>query len=148
MSPECEDLLKKIQSRVNELKKRLQDLVEDKMGLPLTGKMSIQGHQQQFENKQESLKNLLQQWDTNSCGDGKPVEAWKWATRPTPAPAPKSNTTKMKAEPKGRTSEDHVVDGLLVGGAALGTGYVIYRVVRMIPSLFVPVTIPVNALAP
>jgi hypothetical protein len=57
---------------------------------------------------------------------------------PAPSTAPANNT----ARDVGR--------GVAVVGAGIGIGYLIYRGVRMIPSLFPPLwpTIPANALVP
>ena len=55
-----------------------------------------------------------------------------------------------KQKRESRFSVDDVGKGVLVGGAAVGTGYLIYRGVRMIPSLLPPLwwTIPANVACP
>jgi RHS repeat-associated protein len=89
---ECSKLYSKIDSLVNELKRRYYELLEDKRGLPASGPMSILGHQQQFRNKQTQLRNLLNQADTKGC-KAYNTEAWHWATIPTPAPLPKISSS-------------------------------------------------------
>jgi hypothetical protein len=132
-SQECEDLLDKIQDRVNELKKRAADLKENKLNLPEKGEMSIQGHQQQFENKQANLRSMLDEWNSSGCGSGLPADAWSIATAPTPSPAVVPASSAFQ--------------NALTAGTAI---YIIYRGVRMLPSL-TPLTwpsIPANALVP
>jgi hypothetical protein len=45
--------------------------------------MSIDGHRQQFRNKQASLRNLLTQADAKGCR-GYDSDAWPWASIETP----------------------------------------------------------------
>ncbi|HXT99775.1 MAG TPA: RHS repeat-associated core domain-containing protein, partial [Polyangia bacterium] len=133
-SRDCEDLLNKIQDRRNLLAKRAQELREDKKNLPLKGKMSIEGHQHQFEGWQTNLRDLLDEWNTRGCGGGLPADAWEYATMPAPSPAPK-------------TESNTVRNGILAGAGA----YAVYRVLRMVPSIVIPPfwpSIPANALAP
>jgi hypothetical protein len=148
--PFCEDLLARIIARLIELKERAQALIENKLNLPPTGPMSVEGHQQQFRDKQINLRKLLQQWDTNNCGPGYvPVEAWRWVGKPAPSPAaPPSSTSRVIETPRdgSRITPGDVATGVEVGVAL----YVAYRVVRMLPSLLPPLwwTIPANAVAP
>ncbi len=55
--------------------------------------MSWEGHQKQFMDKQKRLRDLLNQFNKNNCGNSGhklPSDAWKWATTPAPSkPAPK-----------------------------------------------------------
>jgi RHS repeat-associated protein len=87
----CNDLGNRIQQLRDELAKRADDLVKDKNNLPATGRNSVAGHQQQFQNKQTELRNKLNDFQTNGCGGGTPADAWKFATMPTPSPAKKPN---------------------------------------------------------
>jgi hypothetical protein len=67
------------------------------------------------------------------------AEAWDWATRvPAADPKPTDDTAKRVGQAAAAT------------GAAVGVGYIIYRIVRFLPSLAPPVwwTIPENALIP
>jgi hypothetical protein len=141
LTPECEDLLTKVVERVAELTKRFNDLLEDKRGLPQKGPMSIEGHQDQFRGKQKNLTRLVDQWNNNHCGPGLPVEVEEWQTVPTPSPRPKPvpPTPIIDAQTAQRVAET---------GAIVSAGYVLYRVVRMIPSLFAPPTIIPNLVIP
>jgi len=80
----CEELRKQITKVRNELAKRYGDLLTDKLGLPLTGPMSIGGHEQQFENKQAQLRRLLRDFEALNCQGGIPEDSWGWATRDVP----------------------------------------------------------------
>ena len=90
----CENLAAQIENVRNELAKRESDLIQDKLNLPLTGPMSIAGHQQQFRDKQTQLRNLLDDYNSNGCGPGYPIpsDAWVYATMPTPSPGENSNS--------------------------------------------------------
>ena len=85
----CNDLSNRIKELRDELSKRTDELIEDKHNLPQTGRNSIDGHQQQFRNKQSELRDKLNQFQSNGCGGGTPADAWKFATMPAPKPAPK-----------------------------------------------------------
>jgi len=80
---DCSRLVAKIDSLVIELRKRYWDLKQDKLGLPATGRMSIDGHVQQFQNKQAQLRRLLAEASTKRCA-GYSNEAWSWATMSQP----------------------------------------------------------------
>ena len=148
--PDCDDLLAQIVARVAELAERAGALIRNPLNLPPTGPMSVAGHQQQFRNKQVNLRSMLNQWDTNGCGPGYlPQDAWQWATRPTPAPVPQPTSSSRIAEPPKEGSEITTRDVATVVGAGVGA-YVLYRAVRMLPSLLPPLwwTIPANAAVP
>jgi RHS repeat-associated protein len=80
---DCQVLYVQISARVNELKKRYSDLIRNEKNLPVSGPMSIDGHRQQFRNKQASLRNLLTQADAKGCR-GYDSDAWPWASIETP----------------------------------------------------------------
>jgi RHS repeat-associated protein len=88
----CSKLADKITQVRDELAKRADELRRDPLGLPLTGPMSIAGHQQQFVNKQTQLRNLLNDFNSQGCGGGTPADAWSFATMPTPSPVSDSNS--------------------------------------------------------
>ncbi|KAG9602228.1 hypothetical protein KCV01_g7290, partial [Aureobasidium melanogenum] len=90
----CQPLREEITKLRNELAKRYGDLQTDKLGLPLTGPMSIDGHVQQFENKQTRLRRLLSEFESLGCEGGIPMDAWDLATKD----APKSNFQPLPAE--------------------------------------------------
>ena len=130
------------------LLKRYWDLRNNVGGLPQTtpsqpdphyGFRSIEGEQHQFNGRQQGLRNRLDKWNTDGCGDP-PSGAWDWATREVPAadPKPLSDSTRQ------------MVDTTVKVGATVSAGYIIYRVIRMIPSLFPPLweTIPANLAIP
>lgn len=175
--PDCDDLLVRITARILELYIRADDLIRDPLKLPRSGPMSVEGHQQQFRNKQVNLRSMLNQWDTNNCGDGYvPSNAWEWATRKVPSPnaqRPLRRTPlvtggegeripiRVGGEEGGVEWSRPVVpprssSGLSTGeaavaaGATVAGGYLIYRAVRMLPSLLPPLwwTIPGNAAIP
>ena len=129
------------------LQKRYWDLRNDAGGLPPTtpaqpdpryGFRSIEGEQHQFEGRQQGLRNRLNDWNTQGCGDP-PPNAWDWATRPVP-----------QADPKPAVDAQRVVETTAKVGAGLGAAYLTYRVIRMIPSLLPPLwwTIPENLAIP
>jgi len=150
--PFCQDLLAQIIARVVELKERADALVRNPLNLPATGTMSVAGHREQFQNKQANLRSKLNEWNTNNCGPGLPAEAWSWATRPIPTPAPAPPSPRMAEAPAdGAHIETKKV--LEAAGATAGVaigGYIVYRVIRMLPSLLPPLwwTIPANVAVP
>lgn len=145
---DCEGLLQQIIEFLNVVKQRSAELIADVQGLqwnhwakgdahPDYG--SVEGHQDQFRDRQRGLRRRLNDWNSNNCGGGLPADAWDWATQPAPNPTPRPNPAVQRA------TETVAV------GVGVGVGlYVAYRVVRMIPSLFPPLwwTIPGNAAIP
>ncbi|QEX22839.1 hypothetical protein FRZ61_27720 [Hypericibacter adhaerens] len=85
---ECQKRYEAINKLVNELKRRYYEILADKRELPASGPNSVQGHKQQFENKQTQLRNMLNDADSAGCSLYNP-DAWNWATRPAPSPVPK-----------------------------------------------------------
>jgi RHS repeat-associated protein len=81
----CKELYAQIDAAVSELQERYYELLENKLGLPATGRMSVGGHQTQFVGWQNRLRNLLNQANTKGCL-GYRTDAWYWATVPTPSP--------------------------------------------------------------
>ena len=150
LPPECEDLLVQILARIAELARRAAELVANQHSLPLRGPMSIEGHQQQFRNKQVNLRRLLNDWDTFGCGPP-PRNAWRWATRSVPSPAPRPSRPPARREITTEPNEPLVTpeEVATVAGVAVA-GYIAYRVIRMIPSLLPPLwwTIPANVAVP
>jgi hypothetical protein len=143
----CDELLQEILEFMQNLQQRYWDLRNDIGNLPQTrpdqpdpryGFRSIEGEQHQFKGRQEGLRNRLNDYNTDNCGPP-PQDAWDWATKEVPSsdPKPPAGDAKRVAEAAG-------------AGAAVGVGYVIYRIVRMIPSLFPPLwpTIPENVAIP
>ena len=83
--PECARLIQQIDALTSELKKRYADLINDKLGLPAVGPMSLAGHQQQFRDVQRGLRRRLNEADAKGC-TGYDADAWNWATRPSASP--------------------------------------------------------------
>ena len=102
------------------------------------GTQSWIDHEQQICGQQKGLRCRLQAYASNGCGSP-PPNAWNYATKPVP-------TAKEWKNPS-NTSAAKVVVG---GAATIGGGYLLYRGLRMIPSLFPPLwpTIPANAAIP
>ena len=96
-----------------------------------------QTHFDQIDGHQKKLKRLLKEYQKNGCGDP-PPGAWSWAEREVP-------TYQQIAAESGVSLRD-----VATVAGAVGVGYIIYRVVRFIPSLFPPLwgTIPANAAIP
>ncbi len=144
----CEELLQAILEFMANLQKRYWDLRNDAGNLPMTrpaepdpryGFRSIEGERHQFEGRQQGLRNRLNDWNTQGCGDP-PPGAWDWATRPVPEADPKPPSVDYRG-----TAETAAKVGV-----GLGALYLTYRVIRMIPSLAPPLwwTIPANAAIP
>lgn len=90
-----------------------------------------------IEQQQASLRTYNDAYRDQGCGDP-PASAVELADRPLPAPAPSSS------------GSDTAKTVAIVGGSAVGA-YLIYRGIRMIPSIVIPPlwpTIPVNAAVP
>lgn len=91
----CANLLGAIKSLRSELAKRESDLIVNNSRFPATGRISIAGHVQQFQNKQEALRKKLKDYDSQNCPGGGTGEAWKLATQTPPLPrlGPSSNAS-------------------------------------------------------
>jgi hypothetical protein len=145
----CKDLLQAILDFIKNLQKRYWDLKNNEGNLPPTtpaqpdpryGTRSIQGEQHQFNGRQQGLRNRMNEYRDKGCGDP-PSLAWEWAYKKVPVADLKPPTVDVK------TAEKAVV----ATGLAVGTGYLIYRIIRMIPSVAFPPlwpTIPANAAIP
>jgi hypothetical protein len=82
--------------RITELAKRAKDLVMDPRNLAEKhwfephpdGYGSVQGHVDQFNQKQKNLMRMLSDWDDNDCGQRLqlPENVEEYATRPAPYP--------------------------------------------------------------
>jgi RHS repeat-associated protein len=114
----CKQLRDKINQLRNELAKRYGDLQANELGLPLTGPMSIGGHQQQFENKQTQLRKLLNDFDTQGCNGGLPPDAWEYATKDAPSPL---NSNPAHA-PGSSVRNALIGTGLFIGGVIVFIG--------------------------
>jgi RHS repeat-associated protein len=80
---DCARLYQDVETRVNRLKKRYYDYLEDKLGLPEEGPYppgGRRGHRNAFENDQSGLRNKLTEADSKGCRNYA-SDAWLWATR-------------------------------------------------------------------
>lgn len=108
-------------------------------------------HQTDIQRQQRNLRDHLREHEANGCGGpggGSPVpeDAWQWATRPLPTQGDwDANNATAYEGMTGSMAGDAVA---VAGG--VGLGYLLYRGVRMIPSLFPPAwpTIPANLAIP
>ncbi|MCP4356484.1 MAG: RHS repeat-associated core domain-containing protein, partial [Chloroflexi bacterium] len=130
---DCAGLLQEILSLRNELVRRYAELRENKLNLPQSGPMSIEGHQDQFEGKQSRLRKLLDTYRTNGCG-GSTRDAQSWATVPVPSPAPKANNSPITDSPIPAVgipispeTIDTVGDVTFWGTVTVVGGYVLYN---------------------
>jgi len=103
------------------------------------GTQSWETHEQEIKKQQKNLRDRLQEWNDSGCGSP-PSGAWKWATKPVPQP----KQWKNPAVPRSTVETGAKV----VAGA--GAAYVVYRIVRFLPSLLPPLwgTIPANVAIP
>ncbi len=88
----CQDLANQIEDARQELNRRYSQLRNDSGNLPQTGDNSVQGHQHQFRNVQNRLRNLLDEFNTR-CGDRPnkptlPSDIYKWASADAASPDP------------------------------------------------------------
>jgi len=145
----CKELEDRIRRLTDELKnKRHPDLLINPRGLPLYGpKDSVESHIFQYHDVQTGLQRLIEQWHKNGCGDSGQGGDWRlineaylWSYQPTPINIG-----------VGRHPRVSVTPGQAAAGAgAVVGGYLLYRAIRMLPSLIPALwwTIPANAAAP
>lgn len=148
----CEKLRKEIDDLINRdkraagnggthgLKHRFPEQINGQNG---PGTRSWDTHEQTIKDQQRGLEKRLKDYDKNGCGDP-PPGAWEWATRPVPKPS------EWKGPWTIPTPSPEAVQTTAKVGLGLGLGYLAYRAIRMIPSLFPPLwpTIPANAAIP
>ncbi|HEU0097572.1 MAG TPA: RHS repeat-associated core domain-containing protein [Allosphingosinicella sp.] len=82
---DCQPLYEQINSAVRELQRRNAELIENRLNLPPTGRMSVGGHQHQMAGVQNRLRRLLNVANTRGC-TGYRSDAWFWASKPIPGP--------------------------------------------------------------
>ena len=148
----CQKFLQEILEFIQNLQKRYWDLRNNVGQLPMDppaqphpryGTRSIRGERHQFRGRQQGLRNRLDEYNENGCGDP-PPDAWKWASIEVPEADAKPNE-----DANGAAKTVAVAAGATILGG-LG-GYAIYKGIRMIPSLAIPPlwwTIPANAALP
>jgi hypothetical protein len=152
---DCDELAEKIQEQVNLLKRKGDEICNDPLNLqnghrelsnPLIlpngeNKGSVEGHRMAYQNQKKKLRELMYKWDMycNDGSDDDPFGARGISSFPAPYPRPKLGNQHNMSQ---------VVES---GGKAAGAGavaYVVYRVLRMMLSIFAPPTAIPNALIP
>jgi hypothetical protein len=99
----CADLAQQINDFINRnkddfggglqgLKNRFREQIEGANGPPGSGVGDPDvwnTHDQAIKEQQKGLRNRLNDYNKNNCGDKVPIpsDAWKWATRPAPEPS-------------------------------------------------------------
>jgi hypothetical protein len=93
----CQDLAKQIDEFINRdkrqngnqgthgLKHRFREQIEGRNG---PGTTAWDTHDEAIRNQQRGLRDRLNQFNKNNCGNKAPIpkDAWQWATRPAPQP--------------------------------------------------------------
>ena len=74
----------------NRLETLYNELLANKGDLPMTGKNSIEGHRQAFEQMRDRLRRRLNAFRDKPCGNKLPSDVFQWATVEAPYPQPKS----------------------------------------------------------
>lgn len=105
------------------------------------GTTSWANHEQAILNQQRGLRDRLEEFERRRCGPP-PPNAWSWATRPVP--------TAAQWEENNLEGGHNPAAYVAGGAAAVGVGYLIYRGLRMLPSLAPPLwwTLPANVAVP
>jgi hypothetical protein len=92
----CDELANTIDLLTDVLAERAQQLVENKLDLPPTGRGSIEGHKEQFRTVQDTLRTALNEFSSKGCGPPRNPNAWPRATQPAPHPKPKPTQFSLK----------------------------------------------------
>ena len=124
----CIGLANEMTKVKNELKKRHSDLCENKNDLPEFGENSIDGHKQQYEGKQNRLKNLLAEWQKLGCFSVAtlPNGVTEWANQPTPSEGHSLNRPqKASPSPSCCNLNQKAAIGAFLGAAAAEWGWVL-----------------------
>jgi len=145
----CQTLLQEIMEFLANLIKREGDLRANVGNLPehtpttphpRYGTRSLDGERHQFEGRQQGLRRRLTQYNDRGCGPPYPPhEAWRYAYMDVPQQDPR---------PAPPVVDPNAARTVATGAAAVGAGYVIYRIIRLIPSIFAPPTLIPNLAIP
>ena len=65
---DCDSITNTLRELLAELTTRYRELREDKNGLKMTGKNSIEGHRKQYREKQSRLRKYVRKYLDNNCG--------------------------------------------------------------------------------
>lgn len=116
------------------------------------GTTSWINHENEIRQQQKTLQEHIDEYDGRGCGgspgEGVPVDARRWATRPVPSASEWGGNNPTTTPYTGVTGS--AAGDVAAGAATIGAGYLAYRGIRMIPSLFPPLwwSIPGNAVMP
>jgi hypothetical protein len=121
----CQQQAQNIQDLRNEILGRFQDYSNNALPLPLLGSMSRAGHIQQIGNKQQALRNALNDYRSSGCGgssgnDGLPGDVNQVAFSPLPTLSPSRLTTRQV---------------LTVGGIVVVGGAVVVLIPELLPAI-------------
>ena len=120
-------------------------------GQQAPGSSGWAGHDEAIRNNIAGLKKQMKKYKDQDCGDP-PTWATEWANKPAPTPeeyvGPQPANPSKAPAPVDQPIMDNNTAKIVLGGAV--GAYVIYRIIRFIPSLFPPLwpTIPANATIP
>lgn len=130
---------------------QLRDKINELMDTEKSGRAGPKGLVQRFRdfrgddathagnilNDQAALNSYLDEYDNQGCGDP-PDGARALANRPMPAASPREG------------SDNKLARNALIAGGVVGGGYLLYRGLRLLPSLFPPLwpTLPANLAVP
>lgn len=149
LAEKIEELLNNVTSHASGtkgLKQLFQEQTQRGAGAPGSSTWNV--HDQKFRQQQQNLRDHLDEYDSRNCGGGGgspvPADARAWSTRPAPSEADWNANNAYQ----GVTGS--VAGDVAAGAGAVGLGYLIYRGVRMLPSLAPPLwwTIPGNLAIP
>lgn len=146
---DCVELLKKIDELINRKRKfrrdgtkGLRDRYDEQInGESGPGTVGWENHENEFKTQQERLREKLRLYN-DKCGPP-PPNAWKWATIPPPV-------EKQWKGPQNISTREAAYNASIGTAGAIAGGYIVYRVIRFLPSLFPPLwpTIPANVAIP
>jgi hypothetical protein len=134
----CDQIATDIQTGVDELNKRIGEYENDTLMLRFgpTQSTSLESHDLQFTQRQKHLQSLLREWDRGGCG----APNGRFSTQ--------AYSLQSAAAPRYRSpayDPSGLPQAIVGGGVVL---YVVYRVIRMLPSLVFPPSAIPNALVP
>jgi hypothetical protein len=134
MDPKCGDLRTNIQGHIRTIGEKFRNLVTDPMNMQHgmgQNYGTVATHQSFYRGLLTGYDNMVDQWRRDGCPGDPPGLPSAYRSVPSPAPKP--------APPPGSSFDPFSALAPVAGGAAAGAaGYLIYRVVRLVPSLFPP----------
>ncbi|WP_219727964.1 hypothetical protein [Tabrizicola aquatica] len=106
-------------------------------------------HENEIRTQQDTLQQHLDEHDGRGCPPGGlPAGARSWANKPVPSPADWQANNPVATPYTGVTGS--AAGDVAAGAATVGLGYLLYRGIRMLPSLAPPLwwSIPGNLAVP